>query len=236
MAVYGQPKMLEKWWETLRVYPPHVLKELHLVIVDDHGTPPVAVPKDIQKLLEVRLFRVKDNIPWNQMGARNLGAVKAETNWLLLLDPDMVVEPEVAERLVQRVKGISKGDVVKLLLRYKNGKLDPSSPNVYLIHRRDFARVGGYDEDYAGHKGWSDVQFLHALTGSKMRFLQPKGLWVRYYRPDEISDATVTSLDRSVKHNRSLHIRKMPVVRRNWKAWARQNWARTIRFRWERLL
>lgn len=235
MAVYGQPLMLAKWFETLRTYPEKVSKHIRLVIVDDHGDPPATIPEDVRGIFRGRLYRVDDNIPWNQMGARNLGVQQAETDWVLLLDPDMVVEPEVARRLVDLASKLGAGNVVKLMLRYTDGVYDATSPNVYLIHKDDFERAGGYDEDYAGHKGWSDVQFLHTLKGLRMRFLKPKRFWVRYYRRQDIEDATVHTLDRSVKHNRAIHIRKMAIAKRNWAKWVMTK-GENIRFKWSRVL
>lgn len=235
MAAYEQPLMLNKWWETLRTYPEKVSKRIHLVIVDDHGDPPAAIPDDVRERFRSRLFRVLDDIPWNQMGCRNLGVQEAETDWVLMMDPDMVVEPEIAARLLVWVAKLKLGQVVKMLLRYTDGVLDSSSPNCYLIHKEDFNRAGGYDEDYAGHKGWSDVQFMHTLKGLKMRFLKAKDVWVRYYRPRDIADATVNTLNRSVQHNRALHIRKMGIAKRNWKRWVKTK-GKNIRFKWSRVL
>ena len=238
IAVYGQPLMLEQWWKTLRAYDDEVLDNLHLVIVDDHGDPPAAIPVDIQAMLDCRLYRVTKQIEWNQMGARNLGVQEAQTSWVLMMDPDMVVEPVMAKKLLGMTKKmLFDGQVCKLLLRYTDDVLDATSPNVYLMTKTDFYRAGGYDEDYAGHKGWSDVQFMHTLRGLRMRFHRPDGLWVRYYRPRDIADATVNTLDRSVKHNRSLHLRKMRAIQAmGWKRWAAENSKKLIRFPWERLL
>lgn len=236
MAVYGQPLMLEKWWETLRTYDAAVLDRLHLVIVDDHGDPPAAIPRDIQELLDCQLLRVTESIAWNQMGARNLGVREARTPWVLMLDPDMVVEPKVARRLLEWILKLRRGCLVKLLLRYTNGVLDSSSPNVYLIHKEDFAKIGGYDEDYRGHKGWSDVQLLHTLTGFKMQFLKPTDLWVRYYRSQDIADATVASLSRNTKHNRTLHLKKVGVAKQiGWAEWVKRSKGKNIRFTWQRI-
>jgi glycosyltransferase involved in cell wall biosynthesis len=171
------------------------------------------------------------------MGARNLGVREATGPWVLMMDPDMVVEPPVAKRLLERLPKLCLGLLVKLLLRYTNDVLDSSSPNVYLIRQEDFERAGGYDEDYAGHKGWSDVQFLHTLTGLKMKFVRPGDLWVRYYRPKDVADATVNTLNRSVKHNRGLHVVKMGLAKSlGWAKWAAKNRAKNIRFQWERVV
>ncbi len=237
MAVYGQPLMLEKWFETIRRYDDDVLDRLELIIVDDHGDPPAEIPLDIQASLRCKLFRVTEQIKWNQMGARNLGVSHAASPWVLMMDPDMVVEPPVAKRLLERIPKLGPGELIKLLLRYTNDVLDSSSPNVYLIRKADFEKAGGYDEDYAGHKGWSDVQFLHTLEGLKFKFAKSAHLWVRYHRPRDVADATVTSLDRSVRHNRGVHIMKMGLAKSlGWAKWAAKNREKNIRFQWERVV
>lgn len=235
IAVYGQPLMLEKWFETLRSYPEEVLNHLSVVIVDDHGTPPVDVPMQTVTDADVRVYRVQKDIPWNQGGARNLGMQEAPTDWCVMLDPDMVIEPEVAKRLMRKTQSMKQGELVKLLLRYTNDVYDSTSPNAYLIHREDFERVQGYAEEYAGHKGWSDVELMHTLQGIGVRFLKPQGLWVRYYRTDDIADAMVKTLNRSVAHNRSLHIKRMGLAKRSWAKWIKRETTR-IRFRWTRVV
>ena len=233
MAVYGQPLMLNKWWETLRHYELSVLRQVDIIVVDDHGDPPVRVPDDIRSFASVRVYRVEKDIPWNQMGARNLGMQEAE-GWCLMLDPDMVLELKQAKIALELIRKMPRGSLIKLPLRYTDGTFDPTSPNVYLIHKRDFWAVGGYDEDYAGHKGWSDVQLMHTLRGCGIAFQKPQGLWVRYYRTTDIEDATVNTLSRNTKHNRALHLKKMGIAKRNWAAWVKQK-GKTIRFRWKRV-
>lgn len=236
MAVYGQPLMLEKWWETLRSYDDEVLDKVHLIIVDDHGDPPVEIPDDVMGLLNCRLYRVMDDIPWNQMGARNLGMAECSTEWALMLDPDMVVEPIIAKHFLQVTSDIPKGSVCLVRLRHPNGAFDTHSPNIYLIRKSDFDRVGGYDEDYRGHKGWSDVQFLHTLEGFKMKFVKLHEIWARFYGTKDISDAAVMTLDRDHKHNKVIHVRKMRDAQRvGMTRWVKSRKGGNIRFRWARV-
>lgn len=214
MAVYGQPKMMEKWFETIRQYDDKVRDRLAMVVVDDHGTPPQTLPQWLRVMFDCRLYRVDRQIHWNQMGARNLGVREAPTPWVVLLDPDMVIELGVARKLLMATMRMTPGQVLKPNLRYTNNKMDGSSPNVYVIHKADFDRVGGYDEDYAGNKGWSDVQFLHTLTAAHLQIIKRRDVWVRYYRPRDISDATVKTLNRDVQANKALHLRKMALLKK----------------------
>lgn len=236
MAVYGQPEMMRKWFQTLRTYDDDVLDRIRLLIVDDHGDPPQEIPVDIRAMLDCRLYRVTKQIKWNQMGARNLGMDQATTDWVVMMDPDMVVELPVAKRILKILPKMKPGFVLKLFLRYTNDVADGSSPNVYVMHRLDFERMGGYDEDYAGNKGWSDVQFMHTLEGFKIKMLKYPNLWVRYYRPNDIKDATVTTLSRDVRINKMLHLRKMAQMKKMGVSRFVKQRKPNLRFTWKRLI
>ncbi len=237
MAVYGQPKMLERWWEVLRTYPDELLDELAIIIVDDHGDPPVAIPEDVLGLCQLAVYRVDRQIPWNQMGARNLGMHHAK-GWCIMLDPDMVVSPAMARRFLQLTARLKRGTVVRFGLKHRSGrpKIDMTSPNTYLIRSEDFRECGGYDEDYAGNKGWSDVQLLATLKAF-FRVMGQPDLWVDFYDTAEIPDAQVRTLDRSVRVNRAMHIRKHTEAKRGgWRRWVQRSKGPNIRFPWTKMV
>lgn len=234
MSVYGQPKMLEKWWATLACYPRSVLDQIEFVLVDDAGTPPVEAPK---LDAHIQIFRVLENRFWNQPGARNLAAEKARGKVLCFLDPDMVITPEDIDKFLSNAKGLESDRIYLFALRHSNGQLDTSSPNTWMLHRSTFLRSGGYDEDYAGHKGWSDVQLKHILQQLYKVTVTDK-LAVDYYRTDQIEDAQVNTLDRDVRHNKQVHLRKISEMRRvgGWQEWLKRHKGKNIRFKWTRVL
>lgn len=237
MAVYGQPKMLEVWFETLRRYTPEMLESLELLIVDDCGEPAAEIPADIQAMLPCQLLRVTENIPWNQPGARNLALDHCNTDLVLFVDPDMVFPPAMMEDMILFGERLELGNVIRFQLKHrKTGALDPSSPNTWFLHVSDFLAVGGYDEDYAGHKGWSDVQLLDVMT-SHYKIHHEPGLHADFYDVGEIPDAMVTTLERSHKHNRHQRLLKVKEARMmgGWKQWVKIKRKR-IRFGWERKL
>lgn len=227
MAIYGQPQMLTEQITTIRSYSFNLRSRLNLVIVDDCGTPPV--DPDHAAFLHtlcnsVKLFRIEKDIPWNQMGARNLG-MQHSSGWCLMIDPDMVFDADIMARMVQAAEKMQRGQVAKYGLKHKSsGKLDMSSPNTYLIHRDDFFAVGGYDESYAGHKGWSDVELLDVLRSCYKLQMRPD-LFANFYSQKDIADAAVTTLDRSTKHNRKLRLKNVA------KAKAAGGWARYAKIR-----
>lgn len=241
MAVYGQPLMLQKQLQTIAGYDLVDRARLSVVVVDDCGDPQVQ-PQTIIDFAEfvpsVRLFRVGKDIPWNQMGARNLGMTHS-SGWCLMIDPDMVFDSPTMERMMHAASKLQRGHVLKFALRHVNtGKIDMTSPNTWLIHRDDFFAVGGYDEDYAGNKGWSDVQFLDILR-SCYKIEERPDLWAHFHGTDSVPDAMVKSLDRSTSANRKKRIKKTGQAKAagGWARWAKQSrvTAEKLRFPWTQL-
>jgi hypothetical protein len=243
MAAYGQPLMLEVWFETIRSYPFAVLSKMELVIVDDCGEPPVEIPEDIQAMLPCQLFRVTKDIPWNQPGARNLALEHARTKLILFVDPDMVFPAGMMNKMLLAGLALEEHRVIRFQLRHRlghaKGHIDSSSPNTWFLHVADFKRVGGYDEDYCGHKGWSDVQLLDIMkTVFKVR--HDPTLFAEFYSRKEVDDADVQSLDRDVKHNKYIRLGKVRQANLTggWGKYARDVVCKrpSLRFPWERVL
>jgi hypothetical protein len=240
MAVYGQPKMLEVWFETLRTYSPDMLADMELLIVDDCGSPPATIPDDLVYELPCQIFRVTEDIPWNQPGARNLALEKCRTDLVLFVDPDMVFPAEMMDRMLEAGAKLPEGEIIRFQLQHhgggSDGKLDGTSPNTWFCHVKDFLHAGGYDEDYAGHKGWSDVQLLDVMT-SLYKIHHRADLFAQFYHTSKVSDAAVMTLDRSTVHNRKIRIKRTQAARkaRSWAKWSQQPRDR-IRFKWEQIL
>lgn len=240
MAVYGQPKMLGVWFDTLRTYSEEMLEQMELVIVDDHGTPEAVIPEDIQDLLPCKLYRVDDDIDWNQMGARNLAAQQANGRLILFVDPDMVFIKQSMEDMLFAGESLTRGEVIRFQLRFRegpwSGQIDASSPNTWFMHVADFKLMGCYDEDFAGHKGWSDVQLLD-IAQAMFKIRHNPSFLAEFYGTVEIEDAMVTKIDRCTSHNRKIRLKKVAEARLcgGWAAFAKE--FRTIlRFNWRQIL
>ena len=236
MAVYGQPRMLEKQLSSIAGYGEEVLGQLQVIVVDDHGTPAVDPAWCAQFRFDLRVYRVIDDIPWNQMGARNLAMERADPTWCLMIDPDMVFSGPMIDRVLRLTQRLGPRDVVRYGLRHMNnpdGGIDMTSPNTYLIHRDAFLGAGGYDETYRGHKGWSDVQMLDVLR-AHYGLNERRDIWADFYSVKQIPDAAVHTLDRSTSHNKRLRIKRQNEARKagGWPKWVRTKKTPRIQFRW----
>jgi hypothetical protein len=229
--VYGQPRLLKAFTDELRGWPYEAARECELVVIDDCGDPAVH-PLEVGGLLpmEVQLLRHTRDLAWAQPACRNLAARQARGDTLILLDPDMMIPPKKAIRFVREAQQLQQGHVLRFCLKEMNhpkkdmrGKVNLSSPNCWIICKADFEAVHGYNEEFAGHKGWSDVELLHVLD-SAYDMRQDSSLTVDFYRRSgALPDACVTTLDREVKINLKKHARNREIVRKkfsgNWHKW-----------------
>lgn len=138
-SYFGQQEMVKKQIKEWKKYQ----GKADLVYVDDCSKVPLMKPDG------VTVYRVLDDIKWNQGGARNLGMSK-QKGWVIVLDMDyLVTEKNIEQILSLKPK---KGTV------YYFGRTgEPISYTLYLIHSDDFKKTGGYDEDFSGHYGWEDA-------------------------------------------------------------------------------
>lgn len=231
--VYGQPRILKKFTDSLRAWPKDAAAAAELVIVDDCGDPPV-LPVDVGGLgpMGVQVLRHTEDVPWAQPCCRNLAAEQANGDVLIMVDPDMIITPEMAPHFIAAAGKLPRGMVTRFCLKEVNhpkkqfvNRINRSSPNCWILHRKDFLAVGGYNEVFAGHKGWSDVELLHVLD-SAYDMRQTDKLTVDFYRRSgSCPDADVQGLDREVKTNLRIHSRNRETVRKkfagNWHKWAK---------------
>jgi hypothetical protein len=229
MPYYEAPGMLRKQMEAWRSYPKWAEECLEIIVVDD-GSPcyPAMDVMMSEELpwIPVHLFRIKEDIPWNHGGARNLAFDQLEGGWAVLTDIDHVLPMESVCSLLTMV--LSPGHVY-LPARYRvKGVLDweeikPHSDS-FVLSREMFWDVGGFDEDYSGY--WNGVSgpFRRALK-QKATFKELKYTHFLLYGRDLIPDANVTTLGRKGS--------AYDLKRKRQGLYAPKN---PLRFNWERMI
>lgn len=155
---YNHPQMVQDqiaYWETL---PDSFLEQVEFILVDDcSATTPVIRPTK----LNLKVYRVITDLPWNQAGARNLGAFNATGEWALYFDID---QKFFAEPMASVIANLDRMDTMTMYyLRIKeliditvNKPLD-FHPNSFLVNLAKFKQHGLYDEDFVGHYGYEDL-------------------------------------------------------------------------------
>jgi hypothetical protein len=218
---------------------PEAVKERIGIIVVDDGSPEPAinVPRPTG-LPELSIYRVIEDRPWHQHGARNLGAHVAPDGWLLLTDMDHVLTGENAEQLLKRLHRMDEGSVFTLnrveadtgeQTLGLDGRPKPH-PNSFVLTRELYWRVGGYDEDYCGVYGTDGLFRQRAFHVGKREHLKRVAL-TRYWR-GLVPDASTTTLLR--KEGRDPGAKKA-IARAKWER-GEEHLIKTLDFEWERVL
>lgn len=120
------------------------------VFVDDGSPEPLGLVEG------ATVYRIEEDIPWNQAGARNLGFHVCD-GWILYADIDHIIPKKAIAEM--RKREWNKNCIYYLGRREKHRNIDPAY-NVYFIHKSAFDRIGGYDEDFSGNYGFEDALFF----------------------------------------------------------------------------
>jgi hypothetical protein len=190
MAYYQNAGMLAEQFRRIRSLSPELRDQICVVIVDD-GSPdgeaqgePIGCPLSI--------YRIQVDVRWNQDAARNIAAHNAPTQWLLLTDMDHIVSMPAWKRVLE--EKLHKENVY----RFSRTTLEPNlketpykpHPNSWLMTRRMYDQIGGYDERFAGHYG-TDAEFRDRVARTAAIVMLDEHL-IRVPR-ETIPDASTTT-------------------------------------------
>jgi hypothetical protein len=202
-AYYDNPGMLSRQFEEWARIPAWERARTRVVVVDDGSPrwPAIDVSRPVSSSLPpLSLYRVLEDLPWHQDGARNLGAHVAGDGWLFLSDMDHVLPLESLQRLFKRADDpkafytFARTDAATgLPMLDRSGNPKPH-PNSYAMTRELYWQAGGYDEDFCGVYGTDGAFRKQLLRVGYQRHL-PDVTIVRYSR-EVIPDASTTTLDR----------------------------------------
>ncbi|GGY14029.1 hypothetical protein GCM10011289_16720 [Paludibacterium paludis] len=184
-------------------YPSEVISRVHFVVVDD-GSP---IEYDIPDLaLNLTWLKIDQDIRWNQAGARNLGAVYAKSDTMLLTDLDHELPVDAMRRLIARPPCGKR--IYKIYRKKPDGSVYSGHSNMFLVSRGRFFECHGYDEEFAGHYGAEDFRFIkyHKARGTLQRYLPKSILCIE--REDINRRKSYHSLARDLSFNTPVDSRK----------------------------
>lgn len=196
-SYFGQTEMVKKQVQEWKNYKDKV----KLVYVDDCAKVP------LKKIDGVDVYRVLDDINWNQGGARNLGMSRVK-DWVLVLDMDYLVTKKNVEQILALKP--KKGTV------YYFGRTgEDISYTLYLIHSDDFKKTGGYDEDFSGHYGWEDALFNRRVKDTLNREAHEE-VKIQYF-PGESSGGADSDRNKDLLQWKLMFPEKKKNIRFKWK-------------------
>jgi hypothetical protein len=201
MPYYLNPGQLALQYRTWAGWSGDAKARVEIVLVDD-GSPVRAIGVERPEgLPALSIYRVTEDRPWHQHGARNLGARVAKGPWLLLTDMDHVLTAENAERMLARLPTLDRGAAYMLdRVEAETGKPTLGNdgqpkphPNSFVMTRKTYWKVGGYDEDLCGVYGTDSAYRSRLYRTAKRGHLDIP--LIRYSR-DIVPDASTTTLAR----------------------------------------
>lgn len=234
MAYYENLRMLRLQLHEWSHYRPTDKMALSAIIVDD-GSPRNRAEGAVRQYAHeigfpIKLFRIHENKPWNQDGARNL-AMKHASGWTLMTDMDHMVTRDQAPGLLHCVTHVAKQGTYYMPDRVDfAGKVEHSHANSYVMHTDDFWAMGGYDEDFAGCYG-SDGNFRRCMRAG-LHEASTHSFNLRRWSRNEIGDASTTDWGRKESEYHRSHFPKLEAKRKGptYKA------VDHLRFTWEQVL
>lgn len=187
---YNNPGMLAKQYGIWRGYP----NELELIVIDDCSRD-AAIDVPRPEGIKPQIYRMAVDRPWNQDAARNLGAHVASGKWLLFLDIDHTISAQALGQLIAHLPLLQNETAYRFARQLVSGKKLSVAPNIWLMRRVDFWRMGGYDERLCGSYG-TDRDFVRRVA-SKMP-IENLLLTLSVYTGKTVADAATRGLDRTV--------------------------------------
>ncbi|WP_342618984.1 glycosyltransferase family A protein [Rhodoferax sp. GW822-FHT02A01] len=220
---YNHPDMVLRqirYWETL---PESFLSQVEFILVDDCSE---ERPEFFATNIDLKVFRITTDIPWNQAGARNLGIFNASGEWALYFDIDQHFYAEPMHMVLNQLHILNKNTLyyfkIKELVDTTNNTTLTSHPSTFLVDVATFKRQGMYDEDFAGHYGYEDLYMPRVWERNG-------GVRTLFSTPDFFEDTNfgTSSLSRDLSRNAALGLEKI----RN----GTRNSVGILRFEWEQV-
>lgn len=206
LPYYEAPKFFLDQVAHWRTFADDLRANVSAIVVDDGSPVPAELPGN--RPFPVRLFRIHEDRRWNWLAARNIGAHHAADGWLLLTDMDHQI-PEATLRAV--LYGVHDPKAVYAFERQEHtGEVIHPHSASFLMTRRMFWKIGGYDEALSGHYG-TDGEYRRRLAKvARMAILRAP--LVRF---EFVGDSSVTRYER--KQPQDAKVRELIAARgRDW--------------------
>jgi len=143
-----------------------LLEKVNIILIDDGSILPIDFEIDFP--INLTIARIKEDIYWNVGGAQNLGHYLANDDWCFSTDIDHILTKESCNKLFDYNK--ESGNVY-WFIRIKDNKVYKQHQNTFLIHKKDYNKIDGYDEDLSGNGGYNDALIIAKMQYYKLKFV-----------------------------------------------------------------
>jgi hypothetical protein len=222
MPYYENPEFLRYQLDRWRVLPVVLRENVELVLVDDASPAPTAADvlhayrtmsaRSVQfdwygaLPFRTRVFRVEQDVRWNWLAARNIGAHHASEGWVMLTDMDHVLPEHTLRTLVHGE--FDEGTIYRFS---RVGAKTHPHPNSWWMTRRMYWRIGGYDEALSGHYGTDGEYRRRCASTAQIRIMRD---------PLELHEHELDASTASYKRKQPEDARGKQMIKARGKGWA----------------
>lgn len=190
MPYHAAPNMLAEHALTSERLPPRLAEMVEYVICDDASPEPIEEPNHFGTKLS--LYRIEPpHVRWSHRCATNIAAHHARGEWLLVTDMDHLV-PSGTWRILERLhaaNALNPEKVYTFQRHNADGTPYKPHPDSWLISRRMWEKIGGYDQRMRGHYGQNSA-FMDRVRHHAGDTVALLASLTRYTRED-IADASM---------------------------------------------
>jgi hypothetical protein len=172
---YNQPSALQFQLNHYSHMPKHIRNKIKIFIVDDGSQiePALNYINNYLELLDITLYRIDIDIPWNQAETNNLAFENINTDFLIRLDIDSYFNYENLNSILNL--NIDNKSIIKFNYRSAttNELVGGEHPNVFLINKHVYKKYK-YNEYFSGNYGYEDIDFINNLSHAGYKFINFK--------------------------------------------------------------
>ncbi|MGA2544998.1 MAG: glycosyltransferase family A protein [Rectinemataceae bacterium] len=203
-SYYNQPEMSRHIERRINSYDEAIRSDIEVIVVDDGSK---SAPLALLSLdCASRFFRIRDDIGFNNGGAKNVGITHAAGLWCVLMDLDHWFDIENISALY-RLSRREDGSRWFQFSRLRDGIARGVNPNLKMAMRDNLAS-NLYDEDFSGNYGYEDIYQSYMLSRELGPPTIPEGIFV--HETIEVPDAnTISITKRRLATNKRLLERKI---------------------------
>lgn len=220
---YNQENMLIKQVNLWKSYPNEILNQINILIVDDGSN--FSAKNILNNIdtaeLPLSLYRINEDKYCNIGGTRNLACKVCETEWIVIIDMDIIITLETLSKMF--LLPLNSENIYKFN-RIRPNKTFKIHPAVCLISKNTYWHIGGCDEDFVGNYGQTDVHFFHRAMDKNVKVYIVEDIFLI-----EDDDGSTVEINRS-KEKLLPNIKLLENKKLN------NNWSEDfIRFTWEKV-
>jgi len=186
---YRNPKTLKYQLGRWRKFKKVFRVQIKFVIVDDGSPKPIRISEREKSDLDIKVYRINENIPWNVCGAKNLLVNRCETRWFLMHDIDHYMRRPSVEQMLSLKKDQD------MVYHFSSRNKSHRSIITLFTTRKIFRDIGGYNEDFAGVRGNIDLELYKRMRRQKVPIIWTKKVRLHTV-PRWVPDSTTTDWPR----------------------------------------